>query len=430
VRNFQNDFQLSRDFVASGEHTLTLGGYASFANYRSVWNFNDNLLEVDGSPSGLDIFAVDDDTDTVVGAVTQNSFTRFGSFYRDYDADTRTLAIYANDEWQVTDRLRLDGGIRFESLRIEGVAERLETFDLSNQNDAGGLNGLETLADDAVTAGSGTFDPFSETYDEFAWAIGGNYTLTDQIAFYARANDAFRTPDPNDLAGNPAGAGDLPVNEIFQAEGGVKYDSPYLRAFVTGFFSDFTDQVFSDPVLDENGNTIEAQTLLESETIGLEAEVDVGPFMGFSVNSKITLQEPEIKGFQIVGADANPAGSDFIGNEIQRIAGRILIVEPRYDFSTPQFDGSVFLNIYNVDDRFANNGNSVILPSYTTLAVGATLDWNGFELTFTGDNLTNEIGVTEGNPRTDFFASGDSSIATFARPIVGRNFRVKLGKRF
>jgi len=431
VDNFQNDLQFLTDFDLAGWHTLTLGGYASFANYKSEWNFNNILQEVDGSPDGLEVFAVGAN-DELLGALTQNSFTQFGTFYRNYDADVRTLALYATDEWQITDALRFDAGLRFESLRIDGVGEQLGTFDLSAQNDLIGTSGLPTLADDNVTFGNGRFDPFDETYDELAWAVGLNYTFSDSVAAYARANDAYRTPDPNDLAANPAGAGDLPVNDIFQAELGLKLNYPFLRAFVTGFFSDFQDQIFSDPVQDEQGNTVEAQVLLESETLGVEAEFDIGPFHGFGLNVKTTVQEPEIKGFSIIGGGQQfgVVGDTFIGNEIQRIAGLIVIAQPRYEFYTGEIAGAIFTDIYHVDDRFANNGNSIVLPSYTTVGVGMTLDWGNYELTFTGDNLTNTIGVTEGNPRTDAFATGESSIATFARPILGRNFRVKLGYRF
>ena len=431
VENVQNDLQLTTDFDAGGFHTLTLGGYFSFANYQSEWNFNNILQEVDGSPRGLEVFGVDGN-DELTGALTLNSFTRFGDFYRNYDADVRTLALYATNEWEITRSLRLDFGARLETLRIEGAGEELANFDLSETNPLLADGGLPNLADDNVVFGSGTFNPFDETYNEFAWSLGANYTFTDGVAAYARANNAFRTPDPNDLAANPGGAGDLPVNDITQAEVGIKLNYRYLRAFVNAFYSDFKDQIFSDPVQDEAGNLVEAQILLESETTGIEAEIDLGPVQGFGANVKLTLQEPEIEGFQVIGGGEQfgVVGDQFIGNEIQRIAGTVLQVRPRYDFFWHDFAGSVFTSIYHVDDRFANNGNSIVLPSYTTLGVGMTLDWKNWEFTLTGDNLTNEIGVTEGNPRTDAFATGDSSIATFARPIVGRNFRFKLGYRF
>ena len=48
-----------------------------------------------------------------------------------------------------------------------------------------------------------------------------------------------------------------------------------------------------------------------------------------------------------------------------------------------------------------------------------------------GTNLTNEIGLTEGNPRAGQFISGDAGARYFlARPILGRTFRVTLGYQF
>ncbi|MCQ8186460.1 TonB-dependent receptor [Parvularcula maris] len=435
VQNFMNDLRLSRGFEAAGDHTVSFGAYGSFASYASFWNFNDILQEVAGSPRGLEVFAVDDDGEEgaeVVGAVTQNSFIQYGDFYRNYEADVRVLAIYGTDEWQVTPALRLDAGFRFEQLRIDGNAERLASFDLSDENPFVATTGIETLADDNVTFGSGIFDPFEETYEEFAWSVGFNYTLTDEIAFYGRANDAFRTPDPNDLAANPAASGALPVNDIFQAEGGVKIDTPWVRAFATVFYSDFTDQIFSDPVLDETGSAVEAQVLLASETIGLEAELDIGPFAGFGGTIRATIQDPEIESFEVVGGGFGVVGEDFVGNDIQRIADRIFIFRPTYEFDMPEFNGSIYTEITRIGDRFSNNTNTVLLPAYTTLGAGMLLNFgDGLELTVAADNLTNTIGVQEGNPRTDaFLQTGDVSVATFARPILGRNVRVKLGYRF
>ncbi|MGF1545009.1 MAG: TonB-dependent receptor [Parvularculaceae bacterium] len=446
VRSFADDFRLTRDFSAYGDHSFTLGLYASLSNYASEWNFNNVVTAVAGSPRGLEIFAIDDDAvggPQAIGALTQNSFSGFGTFYRNYDADVRVLAAYAADEWQVTDRLRFDAGVRFEQLQIDGQAERLETFDLSDNNPLISTSDLPTTADDAVTFGGGVFDPFDVSYEEFAWAVGLNYELTENIAFYARANDAFRTPDPNDLAAvaaDPAQVSEFPVNDIFQAEGGVKLDYPYLRAFITGFFSDFSNSLFSDPTTatDATGNVVELQTLLDSETIGLEAELDIGDFYGFGVNLKATLQDPEITAlsvFNVAGInidDSTIARPDGAVNEVQRSARRIIVAEPRYSFAFGETSGTLFTTIYSVGDRFANPGNTVVLPGYTTLGVGMTLDYRGLEFTFVGDNLTNTIGLTEGNPRVDFgdFGGGESNVSNFGRPIVGRNFRFKIGYRF
>ena len=77
----------------------------------------------------MDVYAVDA-TGNVVGALTQNGFTQYGSLYRNFSSDVRTLAAYAAEEWQLTKALRFDVGVRLESLRINGQSEGTETFNL------------------------------------------------------------------------------------------------------------------------------------------------------------------------------------------------------------------------------------------------------------------------------------------------------------
>ena len=43
-----------------------------------------------------------------------------------------------------------------------------------------------------------------------------------------------------------------------------------------------------------------------------------------------------------------------------------------------------------------------------------------------GANLTNEIGLTEGNPRTDALVGQGTGDAIYARPIFGRTLRLSL----
>jgi hypothetical protein len=50
-------------------------------------------------------------------------------------------------------------------------------------------------------------------------------------------------------------------------------------------------------------------------------------------------------------------------------------------------------------------------------------------LQLVGDNLTDEAGLTEGNPRTDVGAGGIGSIY-LARPLFGRSFQASATFRF
>jgi len=438
--NFQNDLQIGRAVDFAGEHFLTLGFYASAYNITQTQQVATFIHEVTGSPRTLDLFAVDAGGD-VVGAVTQNSFVQFGNGFENYSGDGEVFAIYAADEWNVTRKLRIDLGFRGEFQTLEGEVESVGNFNESANNPFITQNGLQTLADDNLNFGTGQFTPFKEKYEEFSYSIGANYEITDWVAAYSRVSDGFRTPTLDDLAVAQLGSGttdNLLVNDIFQVEGGFKIDLPWLQAFVTGFFSDFEDQTFTEPVLDAGGNLVNATITQSADTVGIEAEALIGPFHGFSLQVKATLQDADLSSFSVLNTGAGVGVEDtsfagLSGNAVPRIPGRIVSIRPKYDFVLDDANGSVFLDIYNTDARFQDFSNSVILPSFTTVGVGATLNlFDGVEFTLIGDNLTNTIGLTEGNPRSDLLAgpAANSSIATLGRPIVGRNFRLSLAYRF
>lgn len=68
------------------------------------------------------------------------------------------------------------------------------------------------------------------------------------------------------------------------------------------------------------------------------------------------------------------------------------------------------------------------LPAFHKWDAGVTWDVNaGIQVQLTADNLTDEIGLTEGNPRT---LGSQGSGVILARPILGRSFRLSVGYRF
>ncbi|MBD2841900.1 TonB-dependent siderophore receptor [Erythrobacter rubeus] len=438
--NFINDLQLSNSFdTGIGIHNITAGFYSSFYSIEQFQTFAGYVHEIANSPRQIELTAVDADGNAV-GTLSQNGFTNFSTgFFQNYSGDGEVFAWYLSDEWEVNDDLRIDGGIRYETQTLEGAVEIPGTFDLSAQNTLLPTGSLPTTADDAVVGGTGQFESFRETYDEFAWTIAGNYVWTDYLSTFARVSDGFRTPTLDDLASAGAdNTGNVLVGSVFQVEGGFKVNLPRFQAFITGFYSEVDDQPFTEPVNDMNGDVIDATIIQSSETIGIEIETEIGPFYGFSINAKGTFQDPEFAGLTVSGGGLTVDDSAITGNRIPRIPSRIISVRPRFEFAGDDIglggsDGSIFLSIYNVGDRFSDIGNTILLPGYTTLGAGARLGFvSGFELSVVADNLTNTIGLTEGNPRTDLFApiGGDVTTATFGRPIVGRNFRVSVGYSF
>jgi outer membrane receptor protein involved in Fe transport len=61
------------------------------------------------------------------------------------------------------------------------------------------------------------------------------------------------------------------------------------------------------------------------------------------------------------------------------------------------------------------------LPGYDVLSAGVLYDLtDNARLSLSVDNITDTIGLTEGNPRSGFIENTGSDFF-FARPILGRN---------
>jgi outer membrane receptor protein involved in Fe transport len=83
-----------------------------------------------------------------------------------------------------------------------------------------------------------------------------------------------------------------------------------------------------------------------------------------------------------------------------------------------------------VGKRYANDENTIVLPSYNKFDAGVMFDvTEAFTVQLSADNLTDEVGLTEGNPRTDV-GSGGIGAVYMARPLFGRSFMGSATFRF
>ena len=339
----------------------------------------------------------------------------FRLFYATASASSEAFlyAIYLADEWQATDKLRIDAGIRYENADFSGNVEELESFDLGDPT---------TTADDSVLWGNGNFVPYDFDFDEVAFSVGLNYSFNPGLALYGRFSEGFRMPDfDNWTDGNVTEQGD--VEDVRQIEGGVKYSSPRLGVFAAIFFSEFDNVPFVDEVLDAQGNLVVARRFASTETLGLEAEVIAEVAKNFTIALTATYQQPEFQNFQFSfgGEDF-----DFSGNQVRRIPELLFTIKPAYR----KGPFSIFASYLSADDRFVDDANTIVLPSYEVIDAGVAFDITpDLTLELHGNNLTNEIGLTEGNPRTGQIVGVQADIF-MARPILGRAWRLSAAYRF
>lgn len=421
IRELITDNRFTTQFDAAGTHSLAIGGTYGWFSYDYEREMGTTLLDIQDNARRLDIVAVNAAGQTV-GRVTDNGFQRYGSLFDDAAMSVRSYALYAGDEWQITPALRLDFAGRFEKTDITGLVTKKRTVNLGDPT---------TLADDQVITAATGFDRVDRSFDDWGWTVGANYQFSSYAGVFARYTDTFRLPSAGEYNGNPLRT-DMRSVPIKMAELGFKYGSPLLNLFVTGFHTKFEGVTFTDNVFNSQTNQFDQRFVIaDTKTLGLEVEAVIRPARFFDLTVAATWQDPQYKGFvytEIV--NGQPVLRDFDGNQLMRVPKLALRTVPAINL----FDGRfrTELEVEHYTRRFPDVANSQVLPAYTVLNLNARAQLTEqLALSANVTNLTNEIGLTEGNPRAGSFIGGDAGARYFlARSIFGRTVRASVSFRF
>jgi outer membrane receptor protein involved in Fe transport len=104
---------------------------------------------------------------------------------------------------------------------------------------------------------------------------------------------------------------------------------------------------------------------------------------------------------------------------------------PEYELPMDWGSLRVFMTYTHVGLRYSDPANQQVLPAYYTLDAGIVSEiGHNFEIRLQGANLTNQLGLTEGNVRVPLGGSGVSDNIEMARPIFGREVNIQLRYKF
>ncbi len=416
-----NDLRFSKKFTLGGQtHDVTLGAYymtahETFTRYAAVL-----VLDSSTHARPMNVVALDG-TGAVVGSLTENGVIRYGSEFANGVGDQRTMALYAADEWQVNDQLRIDFGARQEAMKTNGAAEGSKTVNLGQ---------TATAADRNYLTGSGVFTPYSRSFSTLTWTVGANYQMDKAQGVFARYTSAARLPSISDFITN---AGATPViNHTDMFEVGYKFSRPWLDAYVTLFDTEYHNYGVGQTVYSNVTNGYVNQTYFaDTRDYGLEIDGDLRPNDWFDVAFSGTVQQPEFTSLKYTVLSGGVLSTlDFNGKQLLRVPKTSFSVTPAVNLMNDRLRAEVSVEYYS--DRYADAANTQKLPAYTVINANARYKVTP-DLTFyvNGYNLTNEIGLTEGNPRSGELLSSQAGAPVFiARSIVGRTVKASLLYKF
>lgn len=369
IEAFTNDISIAKSWDRG---SVTFGFYTASSSSDEFWSLGNQKYEV-----------VQAGGEVVTGIACNADTVDSCNWNYDIDAtgDATTTALYAATTFDVSDRLTVDVGVRSENHEVEYSVDE-------------GLDGAVTLA-------------LSFDERETSWTLAGNYLINDSMSAFARINRGSKMPYFDDFRDNRAqfASGNMLIQEVDQFELGFKWVTDYVSLYATGFRTEVDPSIF---VALTGGGPGQIST---NEATGVELDAIWETDMGFRMSLNATVQDAEIK------AGANS------GNEAQRQPGWQLRLTPSYSFSVNDIDATVYGTLSAVDDRWSDNGNTVKLDGYEKFDLGVLARVNErFTVQLAADNLTDEKGITEGDPRNPAAPNG--------RYIMPRNIKVSIGYEF
>lgn len=415
--DFIDELRFSKSISGSraGSHELSAGVYFSHYSLSQRRYFSTLLLQMSNQPRALDVLALNSGGG-VVGSVTEDGFLNYiNNSDLGGDVTGQLWALYATDSWKIGEQLTLDAGVREQWTRQYGYALGYTTQSLLVPG---------TLADQVVGGPSGAIAQRWEQFSATAWTLAVNYELFKDLGVFARYTASFRTPNLSDIY---TGATQAPVvvSKVREVELGTKLRGPGVAAFATVFWNRFDPLSDSLYVLQPNGTIGSSSFISQTRAYGIELEAQWYPGRLFELLGNLTLQKPTFENLTPLGGGPPITGIE--GNQVERIATVLGSLTPVLNLDLLGYSAKLYLTVSHVGRRFVDSTNKTSLPAYTNLDAGAIWEiGHGLRLQLIGSNLTNTIGLTEGNPRVDTLGGQGTSTATYARPNFGRLFRASL----
>ena len=418
ARNMINEFRVNKSL---DKWDFSTGLYYSSYYSRSQDSFNDFLSDIRDHSRMLDVVGLDS-SGNPVGYLTENGFVRQSSFGIDAKDWYDKLALFGNATWDMSDKLRLDFGLRYETLDIDTQRANWESVDLGNTT---------TLADDAAQTTTGTWVERNRSQSDLGYTLGANYEVSDSVSFYGRYSDTFRLARGEAFWFVDNSVPDPEVQSVKQFEFGAKYRRGGLSLFVTPFYNKFDNLAFFSQV--QNPQTLEVtqETFYAgTEAFGVELEANWYVSRNFSINAMSTLQKATYKDFTVREYTFNQGVPtvteiDYSDNEVTRIPKFIIQVRPTFYFNIGKARAQTYVSGRYVGDRWNDTSNENKLYSYIDTEAGIIVDFNehvSMQLHVT--NLTNAAGLTEGSVEQLGIRTSANEDVIWGRPQLGRVVRV------
>jgi iron complex outermembrane receptor protein len=429
VTNFQQDIRLVGSYN-QGQTTATAGLYYSLLEQEQHYLFSTTLTDVTPKPRRVDINILNATTGAVIAPATFNGIYQFATQYRNSVGEDREVTPYAAIEHK-SGPVTVDAGVRHNTTRQTLTRE----FTANNFVTAGSVN----PALRGGQFGTGNYETRTNSASDTAYSVGGNYAVDRRLAFYGRVSRGVRTLGITEFADDiVAGRNASPTRKITGYEAGVKYGTSRFGAVLTVFQQRIKGIQDTQVTILPNGNIGPTVVAIQSlESTGAELETTWSPVQGLSLGANATVQDPK-------WTDSNLKTQTLSTGQVVAFSEKGLTPErtPKfygklmaaYRFAPMEFGTLSVSASYNyTGKRPVDRANGPINPltAYDETQIGATLRTsNNFSVRVSINNLFDDKGLSEGDPRAGTNVLDPTVSVYNARPIQPRTITGSVSYRF
>lgn len=410
IQGVSNEFHLSKEIFEG--NTLTIGNYSAVYSDHDTWFLGNNmLLQAKNNPSPIAVTLGNGDVLSNPGGFVSGPSTAIREAWNGFNT-----AFFVTDSWKV-DQWLFDAGIRAERQQASGRIQNTATGDL----DANPTT-LYNNNSQYVVAGN-SYINYKKTAP--SWTIGVNYEIQSNMSVYARINDGVHFPGFDDLRGLPS----QPVNKIHNMEIGYKYQADWIYLDVNAYRKLF----YNVPYTITQGNGQQFSFDYGSATKGINFTTVLKPFEGVTVQFSGDYMDGHYTHSAActpyTAQDGSSQCASLDGMQLQRQPTFQARLTPGYEFPTAWGSMKFWVTYEYVGNRTGDLIEQQPLGQYHDWSFGATANiGQQWQVNLQGTNITNEIGVTEGNSRLFGFASSGGVI--LARSIEGREVNLQVKYKF
>jgi outer membrane receptor protein involved in Fe transport len=437
IMNLTDEFRLSMDLFSG--NTLTAGIYGAYYTDNDQWSISSNAL-MDNVPNASPIILQGVAGGNIYNVTSpQGIVNSNGGYYIFEQGKATNVALYLSDSWKLGSWL-FDASARLEHMNMTQQTSNASPVQMGSQFD---------LWDNAVDLPNGTYTTAGKVSTIPTFSLGANYEFTDHMSAYVRANNGVHfanfddvranTIGPLSAAANASATTNPPLQRMQNYEGGFKIQNRYTFIDASIYYKEFSGIPYT-PVNIQN-QPIGPQEIYGSQAKGARLIGSVNPGADFDLEALQTFKimvnanyvDEKYKDFQGCFIYTNIQNQVICGS----INGQPLARTPDLRISVTPSDlqtfswGTLyeFMTYEHVGQHFQDGTGLNPLGTYYDIAAGivATVG-DHWQLRLMGSNLTNQIGLTEGNAR--FGGNAVQNSVGFGRSIVGREGSIQLKYKF